>query len=157
LEGLLTDDVMGKPPASGLAEAVYALLNVAASLSGSRHLVCLGSTNPGYQQNYTALLAIRSVAARVTVHGIVAPECKDPGSLEKLCHATGGGFHRIASNDEIPDVLERMYRFLLSSYEISYRSVNYEPCELTLQIHSRKGFGEATTNVSPSTYGASDS
>jgi hypothetical protein len=157
LEGLITDNVVGKPPVSGLAEAVSALLNIATSLSGSRHLVCVGSPNPGYQQNYTALLAIRSVAARVAVHGIVAPECKDPGSLEKLCHATGGGFHRMASNDEIPDVLQRVYRFLLSSYEISYRSVNDQPGELTLQIHSMKGFGEATINVSPSSYGASDS
>jgi hypothetical protein len=157
LEGIIRDDVMEKPPTSGLAEAVYALLNVATSLSGSRHLVCLGSPNSGYQQNYIALLAIRSVAARVAVHCIVTPECKDPGSLEKLCHATGGGFHRVTSNDEIPDVLQRIYRFLLSNYEISYRSVNDKPGELSLQIHSRKGYGEASTNVSLSSYEASGS
>src|SRR5206468_178718 len=116
LEGLITGDGTAE-----LHSAIYALLDATASMSGSRHLVCLGSPNPGSQ-----MLATRCAAARVAVHGIATPECENLDTLEKLCRATGGEFHRITSNDELPNALERIYRFLLSNYEISYRTVTDE-------------------------------
>jgi hypothetical protein len=87
-------------------------------------------------------VAARIRAARITVHGISTLDSNP--FLKGLCNDSGGTFHRIATVEDVLAAFRKILISLISRYEIEFPSTTSEATQLTLRIHSKSGYGEAT-------------
>jgi HEAT repeat protein len=120
LVSLTEKPLASSTPTGGLMDAARQLLAGAASLSGERHLVLIGSSPALMRSEDEAnVIAGNARDAGVVIHGLAVAD-GDAEILQVLCRATGGRLLRAADDREIAAALRRICWGLQYQDEIHY-------------------------------------
>jgi hypothetical protein len=144
LVSLIEKPLASSTTTGGLMDAARQLLAGAASLSGERHLVLIGSSQAAVRsQDEAHAMAGKARDDGVVIHGLAVADGAAE-TLQVLCRATGGRLLHAADDEEIAAALRRICWGLQYQDEIHYH-VERSPEPQTLvrvQVWSELGIAE---------------
>jgi hypothetical protein len=102
---------------------------------------------------YVERILREAQAARAAVHALVRADTSElvRVALKKICPATGGILLRASSQEEVPDLLARLYFSHLDRSQLTWRrpaeapepdAAGAPPPEVRVQVYTEQGYGE---------------
>ena len=134
-----------KPRSSSARTLLHAVDSLIAATSrgrGRRHLVLLDSGGgPPRDTRRMQEIVDRAKVAEIAIHALGLRE----NAWRNTCASTGGQSVEAASEESVPELLTGLCSYLVSSYQVQYRS--QESGDLRIEVYTEKGLGEATLRV----------
>ncbi|MBZ5617856.1 MAG: HEAT repeat domain-containing protein [Acidobacteriia bacterium] len=112
---------------------------------GERHVLVYGQSEAAQPVGYRELTSA-ALASGASVHAISL--IGNP-ALESLCSATQGDFQTVASEAEVPALVEQVYLSLLARYTVRYQPISEQARKLRIIVNSPSGWGEYTILIPP--------
>jgi hypothetical protein len=110
---------------------------------GHRHVIVYSQHETDAPPGYAGIASMARTA-NVTLHAISLAAIP---LLENLCQLTQGTAESAASEEEVPNLVERICHNLIARYTIRYQPVEPAADELAIRVQSSAGWGETTIPV----------